>query len=159
MRQSPSRANHLLFRVISWIGLLLLPLVCSCARLQRHVAVAAYDHSQTLVPNEARLAARINLNTASAIELEQLPGVGKVLAERIVAHREQYGAFRRVEHLMMVRGFSEHKCSAVRDLVTVNKSGSSLTAPVSLLYTRQVQFNDSWKGRLRSWENAVNCIP
>ena len=120
MRQSPSRANQLLFfSVISWIVLLLLG--CSCAKLpQHHAAVADYDHSQTLVPNEARSAARININTASAIELEALPGVGNVLAERIVAHREQYGAFRRVEYLMIVRGFSDHKFRALRSFVAVD---------------------------------------
>ena len=51
-------------------------------------------------------ALRVEINTAPASELEQLPGIGK-LAERIVAYREEHGPFRRVEHLMMVRGISE----------------------------------------------------
>ena len=51
--------------------------------------------------------------------MERLPGVGKILAERIVAHREQYGPFRRVEHLMMVHGFSDHKFRVLRELITV----------------------------------------
>lgn len=62
---------------------------------------------------------RININTAPATELEKLPGIGKALAERIVAHREQYGSFRRAEHLMMVRGISERKFRELQRLVRV----------------------------------------
>jgi len=62
---------------------------------------------------------RINVNRASEKELETLPGIGKALAERIVAHRQQYGAFRQAEHLMMVRGFSEQKFLALRGRITV----------------------------------------
>lgn len=61
----------------------------------------------------------LNINTASARELEELPGIGKVMAERILAHRAQYGPFRRTEHLMMVRGLSDHKFRALRERVTV----------------------------------------
>ena len=62
---------------------------------------------------------RVNINTASANELETLPGIGKGLAERIIEHREKYGPFRRPEHLIIVRGISDHKFRALRDLITV----------------------------------------
>ena len=62
---------------------------------------------------------RININAAPAKEIEALPGIGKGLAERIVEHREKYGPFRRAEHLMMVRGISETRFRALRDLITV----------------------------------------
>ena len=62
---------------------------------------------------------QININTASLEELEKLPGVGKAISERIVAHREQYGPFRRAEHLMMVRGISDKKFRELRNLVAV----------------------------------------
>jgi competence protein ComEA len=64
-------------------------------------------------------AARLNINTASSRELETLPGVGKVIAKRIIAHREQYGLFRRAEHLMMVRGISDRKFREIRTMITV----------------------------------------
>lgn len=63
---------------------------------------------------------RININTASADELEQLPGIGRVIAERIVTHRSQHGPFRRVEHLMLVRGISERKFLNIQTLITVD---------------------------------------
>jgi competence ComEA-like helix-hairpin-helix protein len=62
---------------------------------------------------------RININSASAQELERLPGIGKAIAERILAHRSQYGPFRRPEHLMMVRGISDRKFRAIRALIVV----------------------------------------
>ncbi|MBI4911989.1 MAG: helix-hairpin-helix domain-containing protein [Acidobacteria bacterium] len=49
----------------------------------------------------------INLNTATATELMQLPRVGAKAAERIVAYRKQHGAFQRPEDLMSVKGFGE----------------------------------------------------
>lgn len=62
---------------------------------------------------------RININTASADELEKLPGIGKALAARIVEHREKYGPFRRPEHLIMLRGMSDKRFRALRDLIAV----------------------------------------
>lgn len=59
----------------------------------------------------------VALNRADASELENLPGVGPVLAERIVAHREQIGGFQRIEDLLQVPGIGESKLEALRDLV------------------------------------------
>jgi competence ComEA-like helix-hairpin-helix protein len=61
----------------------------------------------------------LNINTSSANVLETLPGIGKGLAERIVDHREKYGPFRRPEHLIIVRGISDRRFRALRDLITV----------------------------------------
>ncbi|HZH29191.1 MAG TPA: helix-hairpin-helix domain-containing protein [Pyrinomonadaceae bacterium] len=62
----------------------------------------------------------INLNTATRAELERLPGIGEGLAARIVEHRERHGAFRRVEHLIIVRGISERRFAELRAFVTVD---------------------------------------
>lgn len=63
--------------------------------------------------------ALIEINSASVTELERLPGVGSGLAARIVAHRAQFGPFRRVEHLMMVRGISEKKFQVLQRYIEV----------------------------------------
>lgn len=60
----------------------------------------------------------ISLSTATARELEQLPGVGPVTAEKIVAHREQHGPFRAVEELTAISGVGPARVEALRDLVT-----------------------------------------
>jgi len=62
---------------------------------------------------------RININLASRSELMDLPGIGSVLAERIVEYRQQYGAFARIEDLRKVSGIGEKRFAAIRDLVTV----------------------------------------
>ena len=63
---------------------------------------------------------RININTASADELQKLPGIGKALAARIIEHREKYGPFRKPEHLIIVRGISEKRFRELKDLITVD---------------------------------------
>ena len=62
---------------------------------------------------------RININAAGVSELEQLPGVGKVVAERIVAYREQYGRFRRPQELLMVNGLSDKKFREMQPMIAV----------------------------------------
>ena len=69
-------------------------------------------------PRRAQVSA-ININIASSQELEKLPGIGEGIAERIVAHRKQYGPFRRPEHLMMVRGVSDQKFRELRTMIVV----------------------------------------
>ena len=64
--------------------------------------------------------ARININTATAEELEALPGVGEVTAARIVAYREQNGPFRSVDDLIHVQGISDRTIDEFRDLVTTS---------------------------------------
>jgi competence protein ComEA len=61
----------------------------------------------------------INLNTASAAEFDGLPGVGPVLAGRIVAWRSQHGRFSRVEELGEVQGIGDKLLANLRPLVRV----------------------------------------
>lgn len=53
---------------------------------------------------QAPAAGRIDLNRASAAELDALPGIGPVLARRIIEHRARNGPFRSLEELRAVRG-------------------------------------------------------
>ena len=117
--RSLTNSAHVYRRIL--IFLLCLPLVfsaTSCAKRSREITNAppTSPANYTLASPTTQ---RLNLNAASAKELEVLPGIGKGLAERIVEHREKYGPFRRAEHLMMVRGISETRFRAVRTLVTV----------------------------------------
>ena len=77
------------------------------------------DETSSTVRAPAVIAGRININTASVEELEKLPGIGKALAARIVEHRENYGPFRKPEHLMVVPGISDRKFRSMRHLIVV----------------------------------------
>jgi competence protein ComEA len=61
----------------------------------------------------------VDLNEASAAELDGLPGIGPATAAAIVEHREQNGPFASVEDLEAVRGIGPAKLDALRDLVRV----------------------------------------
>ena len=60
----------------------------------------------------------ISLSRASASELDKLPGVGPATAEKIIAHRQQYGPFVTVEDLMKVKGIGPKKMEKIRPLVS-----------------------------------------
>ncbi|EGQ73813.1 DNA topoisomerase TopA [Actinomyces sp. oral taxon 448 str. F0400] len=61
----------------------------------------------------------INVNTATASELEALPGIGPALAERIVSHREANGPFKSLDDLTDVPGIGKAKLEALRTEATV----------------------------------------
>jgi competence protein ComEA len=65
------------------------------------------------------VAAIVNVNTATALELEDLPGIGPTLAAAIVQERERNGPFRTVDDLNRVPGIGDGRLSQLRDLVTV----------------------------------------
>jgi competence protein ComEA len=51
--------------------------------------------------------ARVNINTADVKELMTLPGVGRKVAQRIVAHREAHGPFKKADDIRKVEGMSD----------------------------------------------------
>lgn len=63
----------------------------------------------------------LDLNRATVEELITLPGIGPVLAARIVAWREDHGPFQSVDDLRQVSGIGEKTLERIRDLVTVGK--------------------------------------
>jgi len=62
---------------------------------------------------------KINLNTATASELDALPGIGPVIAQRILDYRAQHGPFARPEDLMEVSGIGEATFNRIKDDVVV----------------------------------------
>ena len=62
---------------------------------------------------------RININMASRSQLMDLPGIGSVLAERIVDYRQSNGPFSRIEDLRKVSGIGEKRFEAIEDKITV----------------------------------------
>jgi competence protein ComEA len=76
-----------------------------------HSAAAAKKHPP---------AKPLNLNSATATQLEELPGVGPATAKAILEFRAKSGPFRRVEDLLSVHGISTKKLQNLRPYVTVS---------------------------------------
>jgi competence protein ComEA len=70
-------------------------------------------------PTGSAPGALININSASATELETLPGIGEVISQAIVDYRTQNGPFAAVDDLESVSGIGPSILEDVRDLVTV----------------------------------------
>ena len=90
--------------------------------------IAAQPHAQsaqTPAPRaEVKPVAAVNLNTASAVELEKLPGIGQKVAARIVEYREKRGPFKKIEELMNVQGIGEKSFLQLRSRITVGPAES-----------------------------------
>ena len=66
------------------------------------------------------ISAPININTASQTELEQLPGIGVAMSQRIIDYRNQYGNFDSIDELQNVKGIGPKAFAKIKDYVTVS---------------------------------------
>ena len=84
-------------------------------------APAIVTEPATEVPSETAPTGPVivNINTATAAELDTLPGIGPVLAGRIIDYREENGGFRAPEELTRVKGIGEATLKEIYDLITV----------------------------------------
>jgi comEA protein len=94
---------------------LALALACSMNALAQQPAGS--PKASTTVASSA---APINLNSATAMQLETLPGVGAATAQRILEYRQKNGGFKKVEDLMNIRGVGEKSFLKIKPLVTVS---------------------------------------
>ena len=65
--------------------------------------------------------AQVNINTASVDELDQLPGIGPAIAQRVVDYRSEQGPFRSVDELARVSGISSAMVDELRSEITVDE--------------------------------------
>lgn len=78
---------------------------------------------------------RLDPNQANWVEWAQLPGLGEILAKRIVEDRERNGAFRTVDELLRVNGIGPKKLEAIRPFLTTPSSPPSDHAPAEVPFT------------------------
>jgi len=73
----------------------------------------------------------INLNSASAAELQQVPGIGPSTADKILEMRKSYGAFKSVDDLLAIKGIGPKRLEKMRKYLTVGKTEQSKKALTS----------------------------
>ena len=71
----------------------------------------------------------VNINTASAAELDSLPGIGAKTAARIIEYRQKNGPFKKVEELMNVRGVGEKNFLKLKPQLTVGAAKAEHDRP------------------------------
>jgi competence protein ComEA len=89
----------------------------------------AQSKSATPAASKAAPAAVVNINTASAAELDALPGIGAKTAARIVEYRQKNGPFKKVEELMNVRGVGEKNFLKLKAQITVGAAKAEHDRP------------------------------
>jgi competence protein ComEA len=100
-------------------------LVCLLVTLAATGSGAAADKTPAERPVTAAAAKAgepIDLNRAGVAELETVPGIGPVTAQRIVDFREENGPFERVEDLLKIKGIGEKSFEKLRPYLKVGKT-------------------------------------
>jgi competence protein ComEA len=108
-------AAAIVFALIVYAGVMLIP-----PRRPPPQEPRAIDVDGEVVPLTIRLPGKLDLNQATPEELEELPGIGPVLAARIVTYREEHGPFTSVEGLLEVPGIGEALLEKLKPLVEVS---------------------------------------
>jgi competence protein ComEA len=93
------------------------------------LASAEQPPSGSRTAAKAALAGPVNINTASATELDALPGIGAKTAARIVQYRQKNGPFKKVEDLMNVRGVGEKNFLRLKNQITIGATKADHDRP------------------------------
>lgn len=86
---------------------------------QTAAAVGGAESSASTTPGTGSSSGLVNINTASAAELQTLSGIGPSMAQAIIDERTQNGAFASVDDLMRVSGIGEKKLAKIKDCICV----------------------------------------
>jgi len=98
-----------------WIGVLAVALGLGALGFASTVPASAADKPAAVQAPKAA----IDVNTASAKELAQLPGIGDKIAAEIVEYRTKSGPFKKPEDLLKVKGIGDKKLEAIKGLIVI----------------------------------------
>ena len=109
------------FGLLLLTGLFLVLMVGMMETADRGGSIGIYTVTtrETAAEGVPESALPVNVNTATAEELDVLPGIGPALAGRIIAYREEHGPFTAVEQLLEVSGIGEAVLDGLRDQIVL----------------------------------------
>ncbi len=105
--------------VVLWIGWPVPKEELSQAQPEQPIAVQVPATPPVVAAPTVKAVSKVNLNRASADELQVLPGIGPVLAQRMVDWRKTHGRYRTVDDLQEVKGIGKKRLEQLRPLVMV----------------------------------------
>jgi competence ComEA-like helix-hairpin-helix protein len=117
MQEFPQNYKLHHFNICTFFIKLILLALCCCLLVcceQKQVKQILSAEPQTSISESA-----VNINLASAAELEKLPHIGAKSAQEIIEYRSKFGRFRKLEHLLLVRGISERDFQEIKNLIKV----------------------------------------
>ena len=104
-------------RVVTTVAIIAIALFC-CALLagtpETGTSAPPAAPSKATAKAANAPAGKININNAGVHELDALPGIGAVVAQRIVSYRQEHGRFQKAEDLMAVKGIGEKLFAKIR---------------------------------------------
>ena len=86
--------------------------------LGRNMSHTDVQHTHRPAATTENPGAKLNINTATAAQLQTLPGIGPALAQRILAYRQEHGDFISTEQLLLVEGIGEALLDSLKDHIT-----------------------------------------
>ena len=93
------------------------------------VPLPALAQAKGAAAPKAASTAVVNINTATAADLDSLPGIGAKTAARIVEYRQKNGPFKKIEELMNVRGVGEKNFLKLKPQLTVGAAKAEHDRP------------------------------
>ncbi len=102
----------IIFAVAVLVCVAVLICVSACKKPKAEMVYSIHALPESFVPLD-----KTDINTASAEELDELPGVGEMLAQRIVAYREANGPFESIDDIMLVEGIGESLFAGMKDMI------------------------------------------
>jgi len=106
-------------KVLIFIGILIL--AGSILRILNLNAIGEdlpCDRDKAVIFENTNLSGPVNINAAFSKDLESIPGIGEVIARRIIDYRNQFGPFGDLEDLKKVKGIGDKKVEAIKKCVT-----------------------------------------
>lgn len=115
-RKVTMRETKQIFVMMVALGFFLIPVVALAQQHAINPAEVGEKASKVIAEQ------KININTATVEQFQNLPGIGSSIAQEIINYRHEHGPFQKVEDIMQVKGIGEKKFEKIKDLITVGEA-------------------------------------